>query len=271
MSPAAMRGRPALWLYPVAILTSVFLIMPSAVVVIMSFSSGRLMTFPPPGYSAEWYRHFFESGDWTGAALNSLRIGLLSALLATVVGTLTAIGLVRGRPRGARTINALMMSPLIVPVVITAIGMYFTYHRMGLGSLAGLVAGHTMLGIPFTTITVAASLYGLDPDLELAARNLGAGPLRAFWRITLPIILPGVLVGAVFAFVSSWDEIVVALFLTSPTFKTLPVMMWEQAKYTVDPTIAAASSLLTAVALVMLLVVLGFQRLSRAPAAAPAE
>ena len=268
---AAMSGRPRAWLYVVGALVSVFLIMPSAVVIVMSFSSGRLMTFPPPGYGIEWYRHFFQSGEWTGAALNSIRIGLLSAALATVAGTLTALGLVRGRPVAARTINALMMSPLIVPVVIAAIGMYLAYHRLGLGSFAGLVMGHTVLGIPFPTITVAASLYGLDPDLELAARNLGAGPLRSFWRVTLPMILPGVLVGAVFAFVASWDEIVVALFLTSPTFKTLPVTMWEQAKYTVDPTIAAASSMLTAFAMLVLVAVLSVRGLQSLQAGQRAE
>ncbi len=257
-----MSTRPGLWLCAFGAAVAVFLIAPSVIVVVMSFSSGKILLFPPPGFGVEWYANFFRSEEWVGSALNSLEIALLSSMLATVLGTVTAFGLVRGRPRTAQITNAIMLSPLIVPLVVTAIGMYFTYHMLGLGAYAGIVAAHTTLGLPYVVVTVAASLYGLDADLELAARNLGANPWRGFFRITLPLIMPGVAIGGIFAFVSSWDEVVVALFLTTPTLRTLPVTMWEQTKSTVDPTIAAASSLLTTFTLFLLLISVTLRRFS---------
>jgi putative spermidine/putrescine transport system permease protein len=257
-----MTSGPRWWLWALGAAIGVFLIAPSLVVVVMSFSSGKLMTFPPPGFGVSWYGHFFESEPWTRSALNSVEIAIVSAVLATILGTLTAFGLVRGRPRGAGLINAIIISPLIVPLIVTAIGMYFAYQKLGLDAYPGLVMAHTVLGLPFVVVTVVASLYGVDQDLELAARNLGATPVRSFFRVTLPLILPGVLVGAIFAFVTSWDEVVIALFLTTPTLRTLPVTMWEQTRHSVDPTMAAASSLLTAFTLFVLLAVITIRRLS---------
>ncbi len=247
-------------------LIAVFLIAPSVVVVVMSLSSGYLMTFPPPGFGFAWYANFFASEKWTGSAWHSIEIGLVSTALATVLGTLGAFGLVRGRPPGARVIMGVVLSPLIAPLVITAIGMFISFQRIGLDAFAGLVAAHTVLGVPYVFITVAAGLRDLDPDFELAARNLGADLARSFLRITLPLVLPSVAIGAIFAFVSSWDEVVVAQFLTTPTLRTLPVTMWEEARQSVDPTIAAASSMLTGVTLLILLGVLALRRLRR-PAA----
>ena len=258
----AIIGGPHWWLYAVGGAVAVFLISPSVVVVLMSFSSGKMMMFPPPGFGFEWYRNFFDSDEWIGSAVHSLQIGVSAAVLATCLGTLTAFGLMRARPRLRQVTNAIILSPMIVPLVVTALGMYFTYHRAGLSPFLSVVLAHTVLGLPYAVITIAASLYGLDADLELAARNLGAGPWRSFFRVTLPLILPGVAVGAIFAFVSSWDEVVVALFLTTPTLRTLPVTMWEQTQSTVDPTIAAASSLLTTFTLVLMLAALVFRRLS---------
>ena len=257
-----MARYPAWWLCSLGGVIALFLIAPSIVVVVMSFSSGKIMMFPPPGFGLAWYRNFFSSDEWIGSALHSLQIASASALLATALGTLTALGLMRARPSLAQLTKAVILSPMIVPLVVTAIGMYFTYHRMGLDTYSSIVIAHTVLGLPYAVVTVSASLYGLDADLELAARNLGAGPWRSFFRITLPLILPGVAVGAIFAFVASWDEVVVALFLTTPTLRTLPVTMWEQTKSTVDPTIAAASSLLTSFTLLLLLTVITVRRLS---------
>jgi len=257
-----VNDRPSWWLCSLGGLIATFLIAPSVVVIVMSFSSGKMMMFPPPGFGMEWYRNFFQSEEWVGSALHSLQISLLSALLAIALGTVTAFGLVRARPRIAQVSNAIILSPLIVPLVVTAVGMYFAYHKMGLDSFASIVVAHTVLGLPYAVVTVAASLYGLDADLDLAARSLGANPWRSFFRVTLPLILPGVAVGAIFAFVSSWDEVVVALFLTTPTLRTLPVTMWEQTKSTVDPTIAAASSLLTVFTLFLLVTAATFRRLA---------
>jgi putative spermidine/putrescine transport system permease protein len=257
-----MLTPPRAWLIAFGGVVSVFLIAPSIVVIVMSFSSGKILMFPPPGFGVQWYENFFTSQEWIGSAVNSLEIALISSFLATFLGTITAFGLVRGRPLTAQVTTAVILSPLIVPLVVTAIGMYFTYQSIGLSTLAGIVIAHTTLGLPYVVVTVAASLHGFDPDLELAARNLGANSWRSFSRITLPLIMPGIATGAVFAFVSSWDEVIVALFLTTPVLRTLPVTMWEQTKSTVDPTIAAASSLLTTFTLFLLLMVIMLRRFS---------
>jgi putative spermidine/putrescine transport system permease protein len=257
-----MPTRPRPWLFAFGGAVAIFLIAPSAVVIVMSFSSGKILMFPPPGFGIHWYENFFGSQEWIGSAFNSLEIAIISSLLATFLGTITAFGLVRGRALTAQVTKAIILMPLIVPLVVTAIGMYFTYQSMGLSTLAGIVVAHTALGLPYVVVTVAASLYGFDADLELAARNLGANPWRSFSRITLPLIMPGVATGAIFAFISSWDEVIVALFLTTPTLRTLPVTMWEQTKSTVDPTIAAASSLLTTFTLFLLLMAVTLRRFS---------
>lgn len=266
---ARRRARP-FWLDILVALIAVFLIAPSVVVVVMSFSAGHLMTFPPPGFGIEWYRNFFALSRWTEATINSLEIAFLSTALATVLGTLCAFGFARGRPHGSNAIIGLILSPLIVPVVITAIGMFMTYQKLGIGSFAGFIAAHTVMGIPYVFITVWAALQELDPDLELAAANLGANPAKGFFRITVPLILPSILIGAVFAFASSWDEVVIAIFLATPQLRTLPVTMWEEARQSIDPTIAAASSMLTAATLLILLLVLVLRHAS-ASRAAPAR
>lgn len=224
----------------------VFLIGPTLVLVPMSFSSGSTLQFPPPGFSLQWYENLFTSPVWTRATVSSIQVALLTCITATVLGTLAAFGLVRGRFPGKELINALMLAPMIVPLVIVAIGMFavFVSWRIA-GSLLGLVLAHTVLALPFVVINVGASLRTMDRNLERAALNLGANPLKTFRYVTLPRILPGVLAGALFAFIISWDEIVVAIFLTSPFLRTLPVVMWEQVRTEVDPTIAALATLLT--------------------------
>src|SRR3972149_10969156 len=170
-------------------------------------------------------------------ALGALTVFFLTALLATVLGTLAALGTVRGRFPGKSAVNALVLSPLIVPVIIIAIGMFSLFVRWKItGSIVGLVLAHTALAVPFVVINVAPSLRTIDRNLELAAMNLGADPLRTFRRGTLPLILPGVLAGCLFAFITSWDEAVVSIFLTTARFRTLPVEMWEQVRQVVDPT-----------------------------------
>jgi putative spermidine/putrescine transport system permease protein len=190
---------------------------------------------------------------------------VLTAGLATLLGTLAALGITRGRFPGRTLVNALTLSPLIVPVVIIAIGMFslFVQWRIS-GSLVGLVLAHTALALPFVIVNVATSLRTMDRNLELAAANLGATPARSFLRITLPIIFPGVLAGAIFAFITSWDEVVVAIFLTSARFRTLPVEMWEQVRQVVDPTVAAVATTLLVVTTGLLLLLLVVRR--QAPA-----
>lgn len=244
-------------LYAVAAVVGFFLVAPTLIVVPMSFSSGSRLEFPPPGFSTRWYANFFQSSMWTDAAVDSLEVALLTVLVATSLGTLTALGLVRGRFPGKALAQALVLSPAIVPVVIVAIGTYFVFIRWRLqGTLTGLVIAHTALALPLVVVTVGTSLRTLDRTVELAAQSLGAGPWRTFRRITLPLILPGVVAGALFAFVTSWDEVVVAIFMTSPLFRTLPVVMWSQVRSQIDPTIAAVASMLMAITVLTLVLVL---------------
>lgn len=241
MTPAARR---LLGVFCTAV--AAFLVAPTLVLIPMSFSSGRALAFPPPGWSLRWYANLFGEPVWRFASATSVQVAVLTALLATVLGTAAAFGLERGRFRGRRLTNALVLSPMIVPLIIVAIGMYAVFVGWGLlGSVAGLVLGHAVLALPFVVINVGASLRMMDRDLETASLGLGAGPLRTFWHVTLPVILPGVLAGALFAFITSWDEVVVAIFLTNPLVNTLPALMWEQVRTQIDPTVAAAANVLT--------------------------
>jgi putative spermidine/putrescine transport system permease protein len=166
-------------------------------------------------------------------------------VLATVLGTPAALGLVRGSFPGKRLINAFILSPLIAPAIIVAVGVYFFYALIGVvGNPLALILAHTALAVPFVVINVTATLQGFDERLEYAAMNLGATPWRTFWQVTLPIIRPGVLAGAVFAFISSFDELVVALFVSGTGAVTLPRKMWQSIRFEIDPTIAAVSTIL---------------------------
>lgn len=224
----------------------VFLIAPTLILVPMSFSSGQTMQFPPPGFSLRWYETIFTSPTWSFSTLVSFQIALITAILASILGTLAAFALVRGRFPGKGLANAVLLSPMIVPVVIIAIGMFAVFVSWRLtGSPIALIIAHTVLALPFVVINVGASLRTVDRTLEAASANLGAGPLTTFRYVTLPLILPGVLAGALFAFITSWDEVVVAIFLSAPQLQTLPVLMWTQINETVDPTVAAVATLLT--------------------------
>ena len=246
-------------------LTVFYLLAPTLVIVPMSFTQAHILSFPPEGFSLQWYQRMLTDRQWSSGIVNSAEVAVLTAILATVLGTLAALGLTRARFPGRAAVNALVLTPLIVPVVIIAIGMFslFVQWRIA-GSLVGLVLAHTALALPFVIVNVGTSLRTMDRNLELAAANLGADPRRAFTRITLPIILPGVLAGAIFAFITSWDEVVVAIFLTSARFRTLPVEMWEQVRQVVDPTVAAVSTTLLVVTTTLLLLLLVVRR--QAPA-----
>jgi putative spermidine/putrescine transport system permease protein len=258
-----MNRKPHPLLLVFAAAVGVFLIAPTVVVVVMSFSTSPTLSFPPPAYGLHWYQNFFSSPEWTTATWTSVKVALLATALATVLGTLTALGLVRGRFPMKNLVTALLLSPLIVPIVIIAIGMYLLYVRWALqGTLWGFVVAHASLGLPLVVVNVAASLQTLDRNLEMAAQNLGAGPLRTFMRITLPLILPGVISGALFAFITSWDEVVTSIFLASPFVRTLPVVMWSVVRSQIDPTIAAVAAMLTAVTVVLLMSVLLARRLA---------
>jgi putative spermidine/putrescine transport system permease protein len=234
-------------------LVGVWLLAPMLVVIPMGFTNQRSLSFPPKGWSLEWYRNFFSEPQWYDALLTSLQIAVVVTIVATLLGTAAAFALTRGRFPGKAVVNALLLAPLVVPVVIVAIGIFAAFLRWRLsGTMRGFVLAHTALAIPFVIITVSSSLRTFDRRLELAAQNLGANPLATFRQVTLPMILPGVLSGALFAFITSFDEVVVALFVQSPEVRTLPVQMFTSVTREVDPTIAAASTMILALTTALL-------------------
>jgi putative spermidine/putrescine transport system permease protein len=249
------RGR--LPLYVLVAIVVVFLVAPMFIVIPMSFSDSSELRFPPTGLSLRWYERFVSDPLWTNAAVTSLQVALATVVVSTVLGTLAALGLTRGRYPARTIVNGLILSPLVVPVVIIAIGMYFVFVNWRIaGTLPGLVAAHSVLAIPFVIVNVSVSLQTFDRNLELAAQNLGADPWQTFRRITLPLILPGIAAGAAFAFITSWDEVVVAIFLSSPLVRTLPVVMWSQVRSVIDPTIAAVATIVMVVTTLSLLAIL---------------
>jgi putative spermidine/putrescine transport system permease protein len=239
---AFAMNRPALRLLVVLVL--LFLALPILLIVVVSFSSAAYLTFPPPGFGLRWYRAYLDSTEWLNATWLSLTVAGAVVALSTTLGTLAALGLAH-LPRAVRTAaTALILSPLIVPTIVVAIGIYYAFSHYGLiGTPIGLVLAHTCLAVPFVVTSVSASLAGFDRRLEQAARSLGATPWGAFRQVTLPLIRPGVLVGALFAFITSFDELIVALFLSGSEAVTLPRRMWDDLRFAIDPTIAAVSTL----------------------------
>ncbi|MGE0424403.1 MAG: ABC transporter permease [Reyranellaceae bacterium] len=221
-----------------------FLAFPIIVVVVVSFSSATYLTFPPPGFGLRWYEAYFGNEDWLKPTWVSIWVACAVVVLATTLGTVASIGIAR-LPKSMRVFaTGLILSPLIVPGIVVAIGIYYAYAQYGLvGTPIAMVLAHTCLAVPFVVTSVTASLAGIDPRLEQAALNLGATPSATFWQVTLPLIRPGVLVGALFAFITSFDELIVALFISGTGAVTLPRRMWDDLQFQIDPTIAAVSTL----------------------------
>jgi putative spermidine/putrescine transport system permease protein len=242
-----------------------FLVAPIVVIVPLSFSAGSFFHFPLPGFSLRWYEDFFTSPFWLSALKNSLFLGSIAAALATVLGTLAAIGLWRSNFALRRLILAILISPMVVPVVIVAVGAYFAFAPLHLtDGFAGLILVHTALGAPFVVITVLATLSGFDRSLLRAAAVCGANPVVAFRRVMLPMILPGVASGAVFAFATSFDEVVVVLLMGGPEQRTLPRQMFAGINDNISLTITAAATLLITFSTVLMVSVAALKRRSAA-------
>ncbi|WP_242884351.1 ABC transporter permease [Actinomadura litoris] len=236
-------------------LTALLLIAPTVVVIPMSFSGATTFEFPPKSWSLRWYKSFFGSEKWMYALLTSVQIGLLVAVAATILGVAVALGLTRSRFRGRGAVRQLMMAPMIMPGIVVAIAIYGVFIRWQLnGTAIGFVIAHTVLALPFVVTAVSTSLAGYDRTQDIAAATLGATAWTTFFRITVPQVLPGVLSGFAFAFVTSLDEVVVALFLQTPDIQTLPVQMYNSITLEIDPTIAAASSVMVVATTLVLLV-----------------
>ena len=230
-----------------------FLAFPMVVVFAVSFSSANYLTFPPPALGLKWYRAYFGSENWLNPTWLSLWVAAAVVVLSTILGTLAALGIAR-LPRALKVlVSGLILSPMIVPVIVVAIGVYYAFSKYGLvGQPIALVLAHTCLAVPFVVTSVTATLAGIDPRLDQAALSLGASPRGTFFQITLPLIRPGILVGALFAFITSFDELIVALFLSGQGAVTLPRRMWEDLRYAIDPTIAAVSTLTIVLTAVLL-------------------
>jgi putative spermidine/putrescine transport system permease protein len=230
-----------------------YLIAPMIIVLIISFSSAQFLTFPPPGFSLQWYRKLFGDAAWLDALITSLQIMVPTGTIATVLGTAAAVGIARGRFPGASIVSSFLMAPVVVPVIITAAAMFGIFRGFGLyGTLTGLILAHTILTIPYVVTTVLASLHMVDEQLENAALTLGATPWSAFWRIVFPLVLPAILSGFLFAVIISFDELVVSIFISSPTLRPVTVKMWSDIRGDIDPTISAIGTVLFIFSLVVL-------------------
>jgi putative spermidine/putrescine transport system permease protein len=222
-----------------------FLVLPVFVIIPMSFSSAQYLTFPPPGFSLRWYGKFFGDAQWLDSLRLSLTVGVLTTLLSLVLGGMSAVALGKSRFRGKAAAQNFLLLPMVMPTIIVAIAVYGFESKIGLiGTMPGLVVAHTILACPFIIVTLLSALTTLDPNLENAALSLGANPAAAFFRVTLPVIKPALLSGALFAFITSFDEIVVTLFISGVSAVTLPKKMWDGVRTQIDPTISAISSIL---------------------------
>ena len=245
---------PSYFLYFFCGMVFFYLIAPIFIVIPMSFSSSMFLKFPPPGFSLRWYKNYLTSRDWMEATWVSIRVASATTLIATVLGTLLSFALVRGRFRGRNLIYAFAVSPMIVPLIIVAIAVYFFYSKIHLvGTLTGMIAAHTLLATPFVLVIVTSTLKGFDETLERASLSLGANPLKTFLLVTLPIIKPGVISGAFFAFITSFDELVVAIFVAGTHAVTLPKRMWDGIRLEIDPTISAVSSIFIGLSILLMI------------------
>ena len=239
-----------------------FLIAPILVIIPLSFNAQDFFTYTPEmlaldpaGYSLKHYEDFFTSSDWQKALKNSFIIAPAATIISTVLGTLAAIGLSQSHVPFRRTIMAILISPMIVPLIISAAGMFFFYSRWGLqGEFAGVILAHAALGTPFVIITVTATLVGFDHSLTRAAASMGANPITTFFKVQMPLIVPGVVSGALFAFITSFDEVVVVLFMGSAGQKTLPWQMFTGLREQISPTILAVATIMVAISIVLLTV-----------------
>jgi putative spermidine/putrescine transport system permease protein len=240
----------------IVVAIAAFLLLPTVIIFPISFSAASDSLFPPTGFSLKWYRSVLTDPAWQSATITSFKVACLTVICAVVLGTSAALALFRGRFAGKILIQALLLSPLVTPVVVLAIGIFMVFSRWRLvGTLPGLVAADTVLSIPFVVASVTATLHTVNPNLELASAGLGAGPWRTFRRVTLPLILPGVMAGAIFAFITSWDEVVIAIFLSTPSLRTLPVLIWSGVRAEMSPAVAAVGSILIMVSAVGMIAV----------------
>ena len=237
-----------------SVAVSVFLLAPLVVVVLASFNSADFLSFPPRGFSLRWYRALWESEVWGDSFRLSLLVTAVVTPLALIIGTLAAYALVRYSFPGKGVITTLVMAPIVMPQIVLGIALLNYMSGLGLvGSLTGLILGHLVVTLPFTVRLVSISVHNLDPALERAAENLGATPLETFWRVTLPLLRPGIVAGAIFAAIISFGELAVTLLIAGARTTTLPLRIFNYTEYNFDPTINAVSTIFVVLALVLII------------------
>ncbi|MFU8899284.1 putative spermidine/putrescine transport system permease protein [Roseinatronobacter thiooxidans] len=264
--PAYYTTKDKIWHYTFRVLCYAiffFLLAPILIMIPLSFNAQPFFTFTremltlnPDGYSLRWYRDFLGSESWMRSIRNSFGIGIAATIVSTTLGTLAALGLSRSEMPAKGLIMGILISPMIVPLIISAAGMFFFFSSINIAqTYLGVVLAHAALGTPFVVITVTATLVGFDQSLIRAAANLGASPTRTFFKITMPLILPGVVSGALFAFITSFDEIVVVLFVAGVEQRTIPREMWSGIREDISPTILAVATILVMISIALLTVV----------------
>ncbi len=253
-SDTQVTHRDRLWLYVVAAIIMLLLVIPTFIVIPMSFSDSQYLEFPPSNWSVRWYDEYFGSSKWMRATVTSFQIGVLTMLVATPLGTAAAYALFVSGHRAARAVFMFLITPMIVPVILIAIGAFYTFGRVGLNNtITGLVLAHTVLAAPLVMIVITASLRTYDLNQELVARSLGASRLKAFFAITLPQIKFSVVTAALLSFLTSFDEVIIAIFVSGGVNATLTKHMFAALRDYIDPTIAAISTIMVLVSSVLLL------------------
>lgn len=244
-------GRIVLWAVSLAIVA--FLVAPIAVIVVVSFDNSTLFEFPPQSWSLRWYSALWQSREWREAFALSFWLAIATAAASLALGVPAAYALARARFRGKRIVEFFLVSPMIVPVIVLALALYMLFAPLGLvGRPLGLMLAHTVLALPVVIVIVGAAFRRSDPALELAARACGASFSRAFWHVALPAVRPALISAGAFAFLTSFDEVVLVLFLGGPGTATLPKRIWEAVRFELDPSLTAVSALLIAVTLLAL-------------------
>jgi putative spermidine/putrescine transport system permease protein len=261
LTPNAMSTRLRMGLYTTTGLIGLFLLLPIVFIVLLSFGSSQWLVFPPPSWTTKWYLQFFANPDWMAAAGSSLEVALLTTLFSVLLGLPTAFALVRGQFPGRELLYALFTMPMIVPLVIIAVAVYALFLKLGYtGTLFAFVVSHVIVALPFTIISIINSLKLFDQSIEDAAVICGASRLQAVFKVTFPGIRPGMVAGGLFAFLVSWDEVVLSVMMASPTLQTLPVKMWTTLRQDLTPVIAVASTLLIGLSLLVMLVAAALRR-----------
>jgi len=232
-----------------------YLVLPILIVVPMSFSSARFLTFPPPSLSLRWYREYIGNPAWMQATLITLTVAVCTVLISTPLGVSAAYAISQSKLRIMRIIHAALLLPLMVPIIITAVGIFFVYAKVGLiATMSGLVLANVMLALPYVIISVVAGLQSFDMTQEMVARSLGMNRLRSFFAVTLPQIKASVIAGGIFAFISAMDETIVAIFISGGQYQPLTKRMFTALRDEIDPTIAAISTLMTATSFMLVLI-----------------